>query len=127
MKDVSMTTDATSVVDAYGAAWLEEDSAARLALLEKAWSDGGVYQDPTADVSGRQALADHIGGFHQNLPGARIEITSAVDAHHGKLRFTWRMLGADGATMVEGVDFGELTEDGRLASIVGFFGPPVSK
>jgi hypothetical protein len=118
-----MTETVESVVDAYGAAWLEEDPDARRALLDKAWSDGGVYRDPTADLSGRAALSDHIGGFHRRTPGARIVITSAVDAHHGKLRFTWRMLGADGATMLEGIDFGELAADGRLASITGFFGP----
>jgi len=34
------------------------------------------------------------------------------------------MLGADGAVAMEGVDFGELADDGRIAKIVGFFGPP---
>ncbi len=110
-------------VAAYGAAWLELDEDARRGLLNTAWSDGGTYTDPSADLAGRDALCAHIGGFHQNMPGARIEITSAVDEHHGKLRFTWKMVGADGNLVMEGIDFGALAEDGRIASIVGFFGP----
>jgi len=30
----------------------------------------------------------------------------------------------DGSTGMEGIDVGQLAEDGRLQSIVGFFGPP---
>ena len=40
------------------------------------------------------------------------------------MRFTWRMLLADGSVFVEGTDFGELSADGRLERIVGFFGVP---
>lgn len=118
-----MTEDAARIVDAYGAAWLERDPAKRLALLETAWADDGVYQDPNADVTGRQALSDHIGGFHKAMPGARIVLTSGADVHHGKLRFTWKMVTAEGATAIEGIDFGVLAGDGRLAGITGFFGP----
>ncbi len=114
------------IIDAYGAAWLEEDPVKRLGLLQTAWSEDGVYQDPGADVAGRQALSDHIGGFHKKTPGERIVITGGVDCHHGKLRFTWKMVTAAGATAVEGMDFGTLADDGRLASIVGFFGPPAA-
>ncbi|MCP5366798.1 MAG: nuclear transport factor 2 family protein [Hyphomicrobiales bacterium] len=118
-----MTDDVAGVVAAYCGAWLETDGAARRALLDRAWGDGATYQDPTADVTGRDALDAHIAGFHAHAPGARILITSAVDSHHGQLRFTWKMVGADGAVVVEGIDFGELGADGRLARIVGFFGP----
>ncbi|MDE0725948.1 MAG: nuclear transport factor 2 family protein [Alphaproteobacteria bacterium] len=108
-----MAGDVADIVNAYGAAWLEADADARRALLDIAWSDNGTYQDPTADVAGRGALVAHIGRFHQSMPGAQILI-----------RFTWKMLGADGAVAMEGVDFGELADDGRIAKIVGFFGPP---
>ncbi len=119
-----MAGDVADIVNAYGAAWLEADADARRALLDIAWSANGTYQDPTADVAGRGALVAHIAGFHQSMPGAQILITSAVDHHHSKIRFTWKMLGADGAVAMEGVDFGELADDGRIAKIVGFFGPP---
>ena len=115
--------DETAVVAAYGAAWLEPDAGERLALLETAWADDGRYEDPTGAAEGRAALSAHIGAFHAARPGARIEITSGVDRHHDVLRFAWRMVAADGSVAVEGIDFGVLAADGRLARIVGFFGP----
>jgi hypothetical protein len=39
------------------------------------------------------------------------------------LRFTWKFVGKDGKTVIEGIDFGELGPDGKLQKIVGFFGP----
>jgi hypothetical protein len=33
------------------------------------------------------------------------------------------MLLADGKALLEGIDFGELSADGKLRRIVGFFGP----
>ena len=50
-------------------------------------------------------------------------VTSGIDSHHGKFRFTWRMVLADGKVFLEGIDFGELNSDGKLHRIVGFFGP----
>ena len=111
------------VVDAYGAAWNEPDEAARRRLLEQAWADDGTYTDPQSDVAGRDALVAHIAAFHEQFQGAQIVPTSGADEHHGKVRFTWRMQGADGSTIMEGIDFGQLAGDGRLGRIVGFFGP----
>ena len=115
----------SETVQAYGDAWNELDEAKRRALLERAWADDGTYTDPSADLHGREALIPHIGAFQKDgMPGARIIPSSGVDEHHGRLRFTWRMEGADGSTIIEGIDFGELAADGRLQRIVGFFGPP---
>lgn len=76
-----------------------------------------------ASVEGKAALVNHISGFHQQFPGARIELTSAIDAHHNRLRFTWRMVLADQSVFLEGVDFSEIGSDGKLRYVVGFFGP----
>jgi hypothetical protein len=112
------------VVAAYVNAWNEPDTDARRRLLESAWGDGATYTDPTAHVAGRDALVAHIAGFQASMPGARIVATSGVDEHHGRVRFTWSLLGSDGSTVTEGIDFGEVGADGKLRSIVGFFGPP---
>ena len=117
-----MTVDET--VGIYASAWCEADAAARQALLERVWAQDGVYQDPTADVQGRDALVAHIGGFHASMPGARIELSTGVSQHHGNIFFGWRLVTAEGATAVDGVDFGVLAPDGRIARITGFFGPP---
>jgi hypothetical protein len=115
-----MSTD--EIVTAYGAAWNEPDDAKRTALLEQAWSDNGVYTDPTATAMGREALVAHIGGFHKMMPGHTIDLTSGVDAYGGTFRFAWVMRNGDDVAL-EGMDFGELATDGRISRIVGFFGP----
>ena len=112
------------VVNAYMAAWNEEDEGKRRRLLEAAWTDDGAYTDPQSDVAGLEALVELIGGMHGQMPGARIDVTSKTDLHHNKLRFAWRFVSGDGSMTIDGIDFGELADDGRLAKIVGFWGQP---
>lgn len=111
------------LVAAYGAAWNEPEEGARRKVLESCWADDGVYCDPTATAEGRDGLVAHIAGFRAALPGHRIDMTTAVDEHDGYLRFGWEMVGPDGSVVLVGVDFGTLSDDGRLGRIVGFFGP----
>jgi hypothetical protein len=117
-----MKTEET--VQAYIDAWNEPDEKRRKELLDKAWADDGTYTDPMSHAEGREALIALISQFQSQMPGARIAIASKVDSHHDQLRFQWRMEG--GPQAMEGIDIGRLTGDGRLASIVGFFGaaPP---
>ena len=115
--------DLLQAVRTYVDAWGETDAAQRAQMLEQVWDEHGVYTDPMAHVEGRAALIGHIGGFQQQFPGARIELSSGVDTHHGKIRFAWRLVLADQTVHVEGIDFGEVSADGKLRAIVGFFGP----
>jgi hypothetical protein len=110
------------VVQAYGQAWLELNDETRRQLLAQAWADDGIYTDPLRHLEGRDALNQAIAGFQQRRPGERIVLTSNADCHHDVLRFAWRWYGADGSTIMDGTDFGELASDGRLRRIVGFFG-----
>jgi hypothetical protein len=115
--------DSGAVVAAYGACWNEPDEAARRELLASAWADDGTYCDPTATVEGREALVAHIGTVQVAMPGHTIDLVTGADEHDGHLRFGWVMHGPDGSTVLEGMDYGRLAEDGRLQQIVGFFGP----
>ena len=107
-------------VEAYMSAWNEPDEAKRRQLLEGCWADNGTYTDPMSDVAGRDALVTLITGFQQQMPGASISLTSAIDEHHGRIRFGWALNG--GPTAMDGIDVGVLAGDGKLASIVGFWG-----
>jgi hypothetical protein len=115
--------DTKEMLQVYMDAWNEKDEGKRRALLDKAWADDGRYTDPMSDAPGRDALVALIAQFHQQMPGASIAATSGVDEHHGHLRFAWKMSQADGSTSMEGIDIGQLAEDGRIQSITGFFGP----
>ena len=123
----SDSMEVSELIALYNRAWSEPDYALRQKLLEQIWADDGTYTDPTAHVAGRNALVDHIGALFEQFPGAYFVVTSGIDSHHGKFRFTWRMVLADGEVFLEGVDFGELNSDGKLHRIVGFFGPLVLK
>ncbi len=111
------------IVDTYGSSWGEPDIAKRRQLLEQSLADDATYTDPQSHAEGPGALVELISGFQAQVSGAKIVATSAVDVHHEKFRFSWAMLAADGSTMMEGIDFGELAPDGRIQKIVGFFGP----
>ena len=112
-------------VDAYTSSWGEADEAKRRAILETSWADDGRYCDPSGEAVGRDALVAHIGGFLDNpaMKGFVLERVSGVDVHHNVLRFDWVLKNAEGEVVMEGVDYGELADDGRLQSITGFFGP----
>ena len=114
--------DLDALVADYLLAWTSTDDAERQAALHRAWSPDGVYQDPTTRVAGRDAFEAHLIGFQDRFPGATFELVSRVDGYADKLRFAWRLRGGDGTVKIEGVDIGTLDDEGRIASITGFFG-----
>lgn len=75
------------VLKAYCDAWCAEDADERRALLDIAWAENGLYQDPGSEAQGRESLHAHIGRVLARFPGARIEQISGVDAHHDRIRF----------------------------------------
>jgi hypothetical protein len=109
---------------AYVGAWNEMDLGKRRMLLETSWAESGIYSDPTAQVSGREALVQHLGRLIEHFADQRVLLTSGVDEHHGLIQFTWARVGSDGRKIRRGIDFGEVGADGRLVRITGFFGPP---
>jgi hypothetical protein len=110
------------IVKIYCDAWGEPDLAKRRQLLQRVWADDGTYTDPVTHVAGREALLQRISAHLQKYPGSRIVPSSHADVHHSMLRFTWQFLASDGKVQTEGIDFGEMTSDGRIRKIVGFFG-----
>jgi len=113
--------DAAAVVKTYVQAWHERDTAARRRLLERSWADDGVYTDPNTTIEGRDALVDAIADFHEQRPDVRIEVRSRIDGFGSHFRFVWATV--DGAgTVRDGIDVGRLDRDGRIESIIGFFG-----
>jgi len=111
-------------IDAYIAAWNETNEETIIDLLRKCWAEDGTYTDPVSDVKGRDGLLTAITGFHKQMPGASIAVTSGLDEHHGRVRFGWKVVG--GSQEIAGIDVGTLSADGKLLSILGFWGtnPP---
>lgn len=104
----------------YVGAWSEPDPSIRRGLLAAAWAEDGAYADPLAEAQGRAALDALIDRFLHDNPGARFTLNGKIAHHHGYVRFYWT-LHLSGGAQLEGMDFGEIGADGRLARIVGFF------
>jgi hypothetical protein len=110
-------TPTTELADAYIAMWNEDDPAARAALIEQAWAADGTYRDPLLAADGHAALSEMVETVHQHDPGQRFTRTTAVDEHNGFARFGWQL-----GDVTSGLDIAELTADGKLQRITGFFG-----
>jgi hypothetical protein len=112
-------TTITSVVDTYIAAWNEPDSARRLELVGKTWTEDGTYLDPLMSGEGVTGIADMIGAAQAQFPGHHFELAHGPDAHNDVVRFSWELRGADGP-VASGTDFATVADDGRLRTVTGF-------
>ena len=111
-----------TAIDTYCAAWNHPDPTQRRAILVKVWGDGASYTDPSVHAAGIDALLAHIGAVIARRPGVKVLRASHIDRHHDMALFAWRASHPDGTVLLDGVDFVELSDDGKIRRIVGFFG-----
>ena len=116
----TVPTTAESTIAAYVATWNETDASRRQAAITRAWDAAGRYRDPLMASEGHAGIDAMLAGVQARFPGFVLRRTSKVDSHNDWVRFAWSLGPADGAAVVEGVDFCALAPDGRLASVVGF-------
>ncbi len=109
------------VIEAYQDAWRTEGAEQRR-MLESSLTDDAELVQPNGRSVGREAIAQRIAGLGERWPGARPELTSGTDEHHGFVRYSWNLRTAD-SVVLTGFDVGELAPDGRLRRVVQFFGP----
>ena len=114
-----MTTFDT-IANAYIAAWNARDDADRTQAVAAAFAPGATYTDPLADVTGRAAIAELIGGAQQQFAGWTFRLAGPVDGHHGQARFTWALGPEGGEAPVIGFDVVTLDDDGLITSVLGF-------
>ena len=106
----------------YSASW-SMPKAEWLERLAETVSPEITYTDPHITLTGIAAFSDYMEGFQANMPGTGFAIRETFD-HHGRALSHWNMVSADKAVIGTGTSFAELTEDGKLAHITGFFGAP---
>ena len=112
--------DIHAVLDLYNDAWGETDEPRRRALLTKAWSDEGVYTDPTTVAQGREQLIALMGELQQQFPGMRIEKSSHAEEHNGAFMYTWDLCVGDDV-VISGRDIGFRDDDGRVRNLSCFY------
>ena len=109
------------LADSYIAAWNERDAGRRRELIAQTWTEDARYVDPIVAGEGHEGIDAMIAGVLAQAEGYTFRRTSAVDAHHDRVRFGWDLVNVEtGAPFMAGLDIGEVSADGRLRSIVGF-------
>jgi hypothetical protein len=117
-----VVNEANGVIERYIAVWNETDGESRRALIARTWSNQASYVDPMFNADGPDGIDALVAGFQQQFPDHRFRLSSDVDQHHDRLRFTWELVEPIGGTaLVKGTDFGVVASDGRLQAITGFF------
>ncbi len=110
-----------NVVERYIAIWNETDVERRRDLIAQTWDDKSSYVDPLFSADGHEGIDALVAGFQQQFPEHRFRLSSDVDQHHDRLRFSWELVEpVGGVAIVKGTDFGRVTSDGRLQVITGF-------
>jgi hypothetical protein len=105
----------------YIAAWNETDSGRRRALIAEIWAEDGRYVDAHRDSAGHSAIDAMIATVQERFPGYRFRLSSGIEAHHDRVRFSWTAGGTEAAPLYfGGTDFAVVAEDGRLAAVTGF-------
>jgi hypothetical protein len=115
-------SDLGTTIDTYLAAWGEPDETRRAALIDQAWAVDGRLIDPPLVGEDHDGISEMAKTMQSLYPGHTFRRTSGIDAHHEHLRFSWELVGPDGAVVLNGIDVGDLADDGRLQRITGFFG-----
>jgi hypothetical protein len=112
------------MVDTYLAAYCEASEGKRIQLVRSVWNSEGRLIDPPMAASGHQGISNQAAALLAQFPGHVFRRTTEVDAHHAYASFGWSLAGPDGQEVLQGRDFLSLDVDGKIMSVVGFFGPP---
>jgi hypothetical protein len=103
--------------------WNATDDRERRALAEEALTEDAILLYPTFEAHSRNEAVALAGRFQDDTHGARIEMLSGAEHHHGWVRVAWSMVPSDGSSAADGQSIGEQSEDGRLRRVTGFRNP----
>jgi hypothetical protein len=115
-------SDLDTTIDTYLEAYGETDAARRAGLIKQVWAPDGHLIDPPLDAQGHDGIDGMFAAVQGQFAGHTFRRSTAVDAHHGIARYGWELVAADGTVTLAGMDVAELTDDGKLRRVAGFFG-----
>lgn len=116
-------SDITALIDSYLAAYGDPDKARRTESVKRIWRQDAQLADPPLAAQGQEQIVALADALQAQFPGHRFRRSSGIDAHHGCARYAWQLVNPDGRVVLEGSDFAQVDDRGRLAKITGFFGP----
>ena len=115
-------TDINETIDTYLTMLNELDADKRIALVAQVFTPDAEWVDPPLESSGHAGISDMVATIYQHYPAHNFRRTSAVDAHHDVVRFSWDLVGPDDTVAFSGLDVVLLADDGRIRRITGFIG-----
>jgi hypothetical protein len=112
----------TDAITTFFDAWGMSDADARRAAIQKSLASTATYADPRTDapLTGPDAVAEYVGMFSAQAPGAVAEVVGA-DARDGVTRATIAFKMPNGMQQL-GQYFVEIGQDGQINRMVGFVG-----
>ena len=105
------------------AAWNERDLEKIRGHLEQALAPEIHFVDPSIETRGIDEFEANVREFRTRLPDAVCSRASGVDAHHDLFRYAWAIHRDDGELLLPGFDVARADAQGRVAMVLGFFGP----
>jgi uncharacterized protein YndB with AHSA1/START domain len=110
-----------TLADRFFACWNETDAAKRRAELQALASEELAFRDPYSCTSGIDDLSAHIAASQRFMPGVVLERQGEARSCQGTALVAWIVRGADGNERAKGTNVFELTHDGRIARVTGFW------
>lgn len=114
------------IVATYCNAWNETSSERRRGLLSSCWELDAAFRDGMGSTDGLDALDQYIANAQKFMAGFKLEPSGPADLVHGYVRFSWVIRTPDGAAMMSGQNFGQLSASGKFQFLAGFSGLPKS-
>lgn len=119
----AMNASFEATIDQHLAAYCDGDSARRAAAVARTWCADGRLVDPPLQSRGHDGISAQAEALLSQFPGHSFRRCSGIDQHNGFARYEWQLCNAEGQAVVQGCDFAEFDDSGRLRQVVGFFGP----
>lgn len=109
-------------VDAYLRAWGEPDGKVRRSLLESCATPGLVFRDAFSATDGMEEMLANLEAVQVFMPGMTLQRAGEVRMSHGTAIADWTASAADGSPRGKGSNVYDLSPDGLISRVVGFWG-----
>ena len=113
---------AERLCDTYFALWNETDEERRRAGFAAIASETLAFRDRFSCTDGTDDLAAHVGAAQVHMPGLTLARHGALRQCQGTAVVDWTATGTDGSIKGRGTNVFAFGPDGRITSVVGFWG-----
>jgi hypothetical protein len=108
--------ESNELADRYLAIWNEPDPMVRRRQILDLWADDGVLISDASVSKGRAAIEARLTGMRNSraAEGLRFLSANSTQAHHGLIKFGWKLSDRDEAVTAAWIDLLVLDERGRI-------------